>query len=114
MMKGRLYYNGRIYTMEHKDDQYVGMVVRNGRIEKLLQKDEALDAYENEERINLNGHTVLPGFVDSHVHLTQTGLNSVGVKLNTVRNKKMLLDSIDYFGLRLKEEAIVFGTGYDL
>lgn len=112
-MKGRLYYNGCIHTMEKENEIYYAMVIQNGRVEKLIKEEEALDVYADIERINLNGQTILPGFVDSHVHLTQTGLNAIGVKLDTVTHHKMLLDSVDYASLRLKDEAIIFGTGYD-
>lgn len=112
-MKSILFYNCRIYSMITPDDVYYGMIIKGSKIEKLLKNLDDISGYEIDERIDLECATVFPGFIDSHVHLTQTGLNFVGVQLNSVTNAKMMLDSIDFYSLRLENENIVFGTGYD-
>ena len=59
------------------------IVVRDGRIEALA--DQAPDAGVDARRIDLTGHTCLPGLIDMHVHLgsqTSPGAYSEGFRLN--------------------------------
>lgn len=57
-------YNGKIYTTEGFTE--AGIAIDNGRIFKIA-KDTNLP--KSSSKINLNEHLVLPGLIDSHVHL---------------------------------------------
>ncbi|MEG3630794.1 amidohydrolase [Streptomyces poriticola] len=63
--------NARFLTMDpgHPVARDVG--IRHGRITGL---DEAATALPADEVVDLQGATVLPGFIDAHVHLSWTGL----------------------------------------
>ncbi len=54
--------------------------------------------------INLKGKALLPGFIDSHVHLMYTGLSLLGVDLSTVQ-------SIDEVLKKIKERAKITPSG---
>src|SRR3954467_7022536 len=41
--------------------------------------------------VDLPGTTIIPGFIDSHVHLTGTGLNHTGPDLGRARSAKDLV-----------------------
>ena len=69
---------GRIITMVGEQDAPAGLLVKNGKIEKIIENSEDLRKYikdnpedENYSRrvIDLNGSTLMPGFVEPHVHL---------------------------------------------
>jgi len=49
-----------------------GLTIKNGRI---VDVGRARSLGPGTEKINLKGHTVIPGFVDSHAHFTRTGTN---------------------------------------
>jgi len=57
-------YNGKIYTP--KGFVEAGIAIENGRILKIASETNLPKA---SSKINLNGHIVLPGLIDSHVHL---------------------------------------------
>ena len=57
-------YNGKIYT--RKGFVEAGIAIEKGRIFKIAKETNLPKA---SSKINLNGHIVLPGLIDSHVHL---------------------------------------------
>jgi len=44
--------------------------------------------------LDLSGRTVLPGFIDTHVHFTQTGLGAIGPQLYGVSSQTVALEVI--------------------
>ena len=71
-----VYYNGDIITMEGNTPQYEdALVERDGRIEFSGDSDKAMElAGEGHMMIDLGGKTLLPGFIDGHGHIYNTGL----------------------------------------
>lgn len=49
------------------------VLTRNGMIAAVGPSDELLRAYPGEERLDVTGHVVMPGFVDPHTHLIWAG-----------------------------------------
>jgi len=79
-----LYRNGNIYTMEDKDDQgkskkveclVVGTPELGGKIEYAGSED-GLPSYikSNRHEVDLEGKTLMPGFIDPHVHPSMAGI----------------------------------------
>ena len=59
------------------------MLIRDGRIASLGRARELIRGLDGSARvIDLGGRTVLPGFIDSHVHLAETGLQQQGLDLS--------------------------------
>ncbi|MBO0323672.1 amidohydrolase family protein [Muricauda sp. CAU 1633] len=69
-LKQTIFYNGEIITMEGDEPQYVEAVVeREGQIIFVGSQDEAFEKYEDvAKKHNLNGETMMPGFVEPHIH----------------------------------------------
>jgi predicted amidohydrolase YtcJ len=70
--------NGNVVTMDpaHPSAREIG--IWGGRIVGL---DDAVSGLPTERVVDLAGATVLPGFVDAHVHLTWAGLQEGGVTI---------------------------------
>ncbi len=62
--------------------------------------------------VDLPGTTVLPGFVDSHVHLTGTGLSSLNRDVVAARSKEELL-ALARGRAAVGSDPVVFLQGYD-
>ena len=78
---GQLYYGGDILTMAGNKPRYVeALVIDNGKIvfSGLYNEAQALVGSSG-AKIDLQGHTLMPGFIDAHSHLMQTA-----AKLSTV------------------------------
>ncbi|MDJ0463946.1 amidohydrolase [Streptomyces sp. H27-C3] len=65
--------NGRIITMDPDHPVAHDLGIWHGRIVGL---DDAVTSLPARRVVDLQGATVLPGFIDSHVHLAWTGLNA--------------------------------------
>ncbi len=65
-----IYYGGPILTMAGDEPQYAEAVVqREGNIVFVGSKAEALEKFQgNAEEVDLEGRTMLPGFLDAHGH----------------------------------------------
>src|SRR3981081_615063 len=69
MSESILIKNGTIVTMDSKDSILRGdLLIREARIVRIGQKIDA----DVDERIDADGCAVLPGFVQTHIHLCQT------------------------------------------
>lgn len=70
----KIFYNGKIYSIDTDSNKFSAMAVKNGRILELAdKKDEAslIDRYSKPGITlleNLEGGVVLPGMSDTHVH----------------------------------------------
>lgn len=78
-----MYYNGDIVTMEGDEPRYVeSVVVKNGRILFAGTKAEAMKAAgPGHKMIDLQGKTLLPGFIDAHGHLMGAGFQALSANL---------------------------------
>ncbi len=75
--------NGYIYTADQKDTVAEAMAISNGYI-IAIGNYESISPYlnENTKIIDLDGKTVLPGIIDSHLHPFWGGLQLSGCNLN--------------------------------
>ncbi|WP_233131788.1 amidohydrolase [Robiginitalea sediminis] len=78
-----MYYNGDIITMEGDSPQYAeALVVRDGRIEFVGNASEGMEvAGKGHKMVNLEGKTLLPGFIDGHAHFANFSLQAIGAQL---------------------------------
>ncbi len=77
-----IYLNGDIITMEGDAPIYAEAVVeQNGRILFVGNKADAVSAYAKANQIDLQGKTMVPGFIDGHGHFYNTGFASVVANL---------------------------------
>ena len=69
-----IYFNGDIITLNDDQPEAEAVVVADGRIVMVGDYDEAEALSDSETRwIDLDGKTLLPGFFDSHSHVTGVG-----------------------------------------
>ncbi|TAF74089.1 MAG: amidohydrolase [Flavobacterium sp.] len=78
-----VYYNGDIITMEGEKPTYAeAVVVKDGKILFVGEEDEAMkQAGEDHTMIDLEGKTLVPGFVDGHLHFHGLGAQAVTANL---------------------------------
>ena len=75
----QLLLNGRVYSASHPDA--TAMAVRDGVVAWLGSDDVGRAQFPDADVDDLDGAFVAPAFVDSHVHLTATGLRMTGLDL---------------------------------
>ncbi len=106
-MVDTLFYNGNIYSIDEANTKYEAIGAENGKIVFLGSNEEAA-ALEAAERIDLQGKTVLPGFIDSHLHMLNYAFVGTSYKMFDVRSIEEVIED----GKRI--DAQLAGAGADL
>ena len=69
-------YNGKITTLDRENPQAQAVAVRDGRFLAVGDEREIMGlAGPDTKRIDLKGRRVIPGLIDSHMHVIRGGLN---------------------------------------
>ncbi|TCB37537.1 amidohydrolase [Acinetobacter sp. ANC 4910] len=78
----QLYFNGDIVTMVGDKPQYAqAVLVENGKIAFVGDLAAAKNMAPNSRQINLEGKTLLPGFIDAHGHAYNAGFQALASNL---------------------------------
>lgn len=116
----RIYKNGNIYTVEgigweERPVQAVA-VDENGYIIATGSNDEVCDmADDNTEIIDMQGRTMLPGLIDSHVHMPGTAYADLfNISLFGITEKEDTLKAISEFIENHPDDKAYFGTGFNM
>lgn len=99
--------NGRIHSPSYPDA--TAFAVRDGVVAWLGSDDVGRSQFPDAEIVDLDGGFVAPAFVDSHVHLTATGLNLDGLDLRGATSLSHCLRLVDEYARR-HPDGLVWGT----
>ena len=84
--------NGTIITMDGELSKKRWLAVKDGIIEALGDDDFTGEA---QETVDLNGRALIPGLVDTHAHVSGTGIIGGGIPLAGVTTSKGILDVVE-------------------
>ena len=118
-----IYWGGPIVTMNDAQPQAEAVAVRGGRILVVgsLAQVEATRGPGTRE-VNLDGRTMLPGFVDPHGHVVMVGLQAVGANMLAAPDGeandipaviRILREWMQRNEAAVRRYHLVFGFGYD-
>ncbi len=119
----KIYHNGKIITVDDAVPIAEAVAVRDGKILAVGLKTEVLKTSDDKtELIDLQGRTMLPGFVDAHGHVMGGGLQALSANLlsppdGEVRDiaslQQTLRDWIKNNQQAVEKIKLVVGFGYD-
>ncbi|GMJ14334.1 LAF3 ISOFORM 2, LONG AFTER FAR-RED 3 ISOFORM 1, LONG AFTER FAR-RED 3 [Hibiscus trionum] len=106
--------NGVIFTSDPSFPFADSMAIRDGRILRLgnYSSLQDLSGYGTKE-LNLEGKVVVPGFIDSHVHLISAGLQMARVQLEGVNQKDEVVRRVKEAALNVKRGSWILGGGWN-
>ena len=117
-----IYTNGQIITVDDKVGTVEAIAIKDGRIIALGTTEE-LRHYQGDNTavVNLNGKTMLPGFVDAHSHLSAVAIQANAANLlpapdGPVNNIPELQQALRDYMLNsdiVSEHNLVMGFNYD-
>lgn len=107
----QLWTNGTIYTMENEMETVNAVLVNNGKIQAVGSFEELQPLAE--EIIDLQGATMYPGFVDSHLHMIGHGAKLQRLDLTTVKSADELLRVVGEVAATLKPGEWLIGEGWN-
>ncbi|WP_221565740.1 amidohydrolase [Alkalihalobacillus sp. TS-13] len=111
-----IFLNGKVLTMDDAFPTADAVTVKNGVIQYVGDDPSALSfANEDTEVIDLNGKTLMPGFIESHIHPAIFGLTllEVDCKPPTTPSILHLLEKIDAQAAKTPKGEWIKGWGWD-
>jgi len=102
--------NGRVHSPTHPDA--TAMAVRGDVVAWLGSDDVGRSQFPGAQVVDLDGGFVAPGFVDSHIHLSATGLTLSGLDLRHATSRAHCVQMVaDYAAAHPGQP--VWGHGWD-
>ena len=92
----QILYNGQVLTVDEDFSIAEAIAIDGERILSVGSTDEILAiADEGTERLNLEGRTVIPGFIDNHFHyLRGTNFAAYEMRIHGITSRRQVLDDI--------------------
>lgn len=107
----KLWYNGVIYTMEHEGETVEAVLTDGDRIVHAGPL-EAVGGRED-ERVDLQGAVMYPGFVDSHIHMIMYGQKLQRLDLSKAASTAEMLELLQERASTLEEGEWLLGEGWN-
>ncbi|MEZ7930891.1 MAG: amidohydrolase [Flavobacteriales bacterium] len=116
-----IYFGGDILTMESDSPVYVeSIVIQSGLIVFTGSLDDASKKFPDARKSDLNGKTLMPGFIDGHCHFAGFPGQSVGAQIlpppdATVSNIPTLIKVLKEWSTpeNIELTGWIFGLGFD-
>jgi predicted amidohydrolase YtcJ len=105
--------NGTVYTLDETQPRAEAVAVRGDRLVFVGSSGDAADFRGAEtEVIDLAGKTVVPGFADSHAHLSGIGAREMNLNLERTASLAQLLEQVAGQAGRSEPGAWIVGRGW--
>jgi predicted amidohydrolase YtcJ len=102
MMSKILLYNGEVVTVNAKDEIAQAVLIEGNRIRFVGSNEEAFRLCgESTQKIDVQGNTVLPGFIETHIHTASRVVLTKGIDLS----KKSGIVNIEALQKRIRENT---------
>lgn len=116
-----LYFGGDILTMQGTEPNYVEAIVTNAdSIVFTGRLSESKELFPSAREVNLNGKTLLPGFIDAHAHFAGFPSQSIGAQILPppdagANNISSLIKILKAWSTpeNIKLTGWIFGMGFD-
>lgn len=112
---GTLWYGGRIYTLENEGETVQAVLTKDGQIVATGNTEFLKREYDGEitEEHNLKGYTMIPGLVDSHMHLIGHGEKLLRLDFSNIKNSAEMLESLKIRAGKVPEGQWIIGEGWN-
>ena len=88
-------FNADIRTVDQTQNRAEAFAIKDGRFVAVGNNEEVLELKgATTESINANGASIVPGFIDSHTHLSSGSKIVTGINLTGIREKSVWLEMI--------------------
>lgn len=107
--------NGRVFTADAARSWAAAVAVENGRIVAVGGDDAVADHLSRaDEVVDLDGRTLLPGFVDAHAHPVNGGLERARCDLTGARSAAACREIIASYARRHPDRPWILGGGWSM
>ncbi len=103
--------NSEIYTANENNQIAKSIAVKDGKIIE-VSSENLVSKYKANEILDANGKTILPGFIDSHCHFYNLGLDQQVVDLRGTTSFEEIIERLIASDLN-NESDLILGRGWD-
>lgn len=107
----QILHNGQLYTMVEAGQKVESVLIEDGKIIATGKYEDLADLADT--AIDLQGATLFPGFVDSHLHMIGTGFKLSRLDLSTVESAEEMLRLIAEEAQKSKAGQWVWVEGFN-
>ncbi|RQP15083.1 MAG: amidohydrolase [Chryseobacterium sp.] len=105
-------HNANIYTVDAQFSKARAMAVADGKILAVGSDADILSKYSAKEKTDLEGQTVVPGFIDAHAHFFGYGSSLQQANLRNAKSWDEILQRLSDFA-KTHPEGWLLGRGWD-
>lgn len=108
-----IFINGNVYTVEAKQPWAEAVAIKNGKI-IYVGNTKGAKKYRNKNTkiIDLEGKMLLPGFVDSHLHASETVNSLYSVDLANARTIDEYVQAVEQYRNEHSDVKVIHGAGW--
>lgn len=108
----KMFYNGKIYTVDSKESVQTAFCIYDDRFMAVGSDEEMLALCdESTEKVDLKGQVVVPGLIDTHLHVVHTGTIKMQLDLHGM-DKKEILEQVKQVAQTLEPGKWIQGWGW--
>ncbi|MBR7147331.1 MAG: amidohydrolase, partial [Firmicutes bacterium] len=90
----KMFYNGKIYTVDSNESVQSAFCIYDDRFMAVGSDEEMLALCdESTEKVDLKGQVVVPGLIDTHLHVVHTGTIKMQLDLHGM-DKQVILEQV--------------------
>jgi len=105
-------HNGIIHTIDDRNSTHEAIAINDGKIIAIGKNNQILNKYKGKEILDIKGEIVYPGFIDSHCHFLEYGLQTNMIDLSSATSFEDILETLQEKNLENNEEWVI-GYGWD-
>ncbi|NDQ57058.1 MAG: amidohydrolase [Acidipila sp.] len=106
--------NGKVYTVDREHPRAEAIAVVGGRIRAVGSNTEIKEWIAPSTRVvDARGNSVLPGFIDAHVHFSNGGADLSNVQLRDTTTREEFVRRIGAFAKTLHKGEWILGGNWD-
>jgi predicted amidohydrolase YtcJ len=112
---GTLWFGGTIYTLQYEGHHVEAVLTEEQKIIDVGTVEELERKYPTiiTEKRDLKGNTMIPGFVDSHLHLIGHGEKLIRLDLSQMTSKHEALDAVEKYASTFPKGEWIIGEGWN-
>ncbi len=107
-----LIFNARIYTVDSSFTQAEAMAVKDGKIVGIGTTDALQQEFEAKEKVDAEGKSIYPGFIDGHAHFLMYGQGLQTVDLVGTQSWAEIVERVKNFAAQ-NPDGWILGRGWD-
>ena len=117
-----IYFNGNVITLDSTESVAEAIAIKKGKILAVGRSTVVIQmSDENTRKIDLQGKSIVPGFVDAHSHLSGVAIQAVTANLlpppdgpgHNIASLQQALRDFMATSKTVKEHGVVIGFNYD-